>query len=203
MKKEIYIIRHGETDFNNQGIVQGRGINSSINDRGKEQARKFYENYNDVGFDKIYVSTLNRTYESIQPFVGESIEIEKHHGLDEISWGIHEGKCDGDTFKKFYEMLHLWKQGDVDVGIEEGESPIDVQIRQKQFLSEILNRDEEKILICSHGRAMRILLCTMLNRPLSEIDEYPHNNLCLYKLNYDNGAFNVEVFNDISHINGE
>ena len=31
--KEIYIIRHGETDFNKQGIVQGRGVNSDLNEK--------------------------------------------------------------------------------------------------------------------------------------------------------------------------
>ncbi|MDP4678865.1 MAG: histidine phosphatase family protein, partial [Cyclobacteriaceae bacterium] len=36
--KKIYIIRHGQTDYNKNNMVQGRGINSSINEFGQEQA---------------------------------------------------------------------------------------------------------------------------------------------------------------------
>jgi broad specificity phosphatase PhoE len=45
MDKELYIIRHGETDLNKQGIVQGRGINSDLNDTGRAQAAAFFKMY--------------------------------------------------------------------------------------------------------------------------------------------------------------
>ncbi|MBC8047154.1 MAG: histidine phosphatase family protein, partial [Fimbriimonadaceae bacterium] len=144
--KEIYIIRHGETDFNHKGIVQGRGVNSSLNNKGREQSKNFYEAYKTSGFEKIYVSTLKRTHETVDLFQHHDIEIEKHQGLDEISWGIHEGKSNGETFKQFYEILHAWKSGDIDVKIEAGESPLDVQQRQKEFIKDIIERKENKIL---------------------------------------------------------
>ena len=40
--KEIYIIRHGETELNRLGIVQGRGVDSDLNDTGRAQAEAFY-----------------------------------------------------------------------------------------------------------------------------------------------------------------
>ena len=43
MVKNIYIIRHGQTDFNVRQIVQGRGINSDLNDEGILQAKLFFE----------------------------------------------------------------------------------------------------------------------------------------------------------------
>lgn len=200
MKKEIYIIRHGETDFNQLGIVQGKGIDSSINEIGKEQARRFYEAYQQTGFGRIFVSTLQRTYETISFFAEDQIPVTKHGGLDEISWGIHEGKKDGDTFKHFYRTLHLWKEGQVDIRIEGGENPIEVQERQLKFIEELKLTTEEKILVCSHGRAIRILLCTLLKKPLSEMDSFPHNNLSLYKLTLVNDNFELELFNDLKHL---
>lgn len=41
MVKNIYIIRHGQTDFNVRQVVQGRGINSNLNDKGIQQAKLF------------------------------------------------------------------------------------------------------------------------------------------------------------------
>ncbi|MFI5170894.1 MAG: histidine phosphatase family protein [Chitinophagales bacterium] len=201
MHKELYIIRHGETDFNSRGIVQGRGIDSSINEKGRQQAQRFFEQYKNIGFEKIYVSLLKRTEETIEPFRQLNIPLEKHEGLDEISWGIHEGKSNGETFKEFYRIMHLWQQGEVHVRIEGGECPIDVQKRQLNFLKHIASKEEKKILICSHGRAIRILLCTMLNKPLKEMDTYPHHNVSLYKLIFSGNNFTLDIFNDITHLN--
>jgi probable phosphoglycerate mutase len=45
LTREFFIIRHGETDFNLQGIVQGRGVDPSLNETGRRQANQFYEYY--------------------------------------------------------------------------------------------------------------------------------------------------------------
>ncbi len=202
MEKEIFIIRHGETDFNQLGIVQGKGVNSSINTLGKQQANAFYEAYKNEGFEKIFISQLKRTAETVAPFSNLNIPTVIHEGLDEINWGIHEGKKDGDTFKDFYRILHLWQDGDTTVKIEGGESPEEVQKRQRLFIADLLATNEKKVLICSHGRAIRILLCTMLNQPLKDMDTFPHHNVSLYKLQYVNGIFKIVMFNDIGHLNG-
>ncbi len=45
MGKTLYIVRHGETELNKHGIVQGRGINSDLNDTGRAQAAALFEHY--------------------------------------------------------------------------------------------------------------------------------------------------------------
>lgn len=202
MEKEIFIIRHGETDFNRSGIVQGKGVNSSINENGREQAASFFEVYAHEGFERIYISQLQRTAQTVAPFVNLNIPLTIHAGLDEISWGIHEGKKDGETFKDFYSMLHFWQAGETTRKIEGGESPEEVQIRQRVFIADLIAAPEKKVLVCSHGRAIRILLCTMLNQPLKNMDTFPHNNVSLYKLNYNADGFKIILFNDIGHLNG-
>lgn len=67
-KKTIYIIRHGETDYNKQGIIQGGGIDSSLNELGRRQAQQFYQAYHHIQFDRIYTSELKRTHQSVAPF---------------------------------------------------------------------------------------------------------------------------------------
>lgn len=203
IKQELYIIRHGETDYNRSQIIQGRGVNTSINEMGKWQARSFFEHYRSVAFDIIYTSKLVRTQETIQPFIEAGYAYNVYPELDEIDWGIHEGKTASLDMKSEYDFItRSWREGDLEKKIPGGENPMELQARQKQFIENVLADVEGKILICSHGRAMRSLLCTLLDKPLHMMDEFPHSNLSLYKLNkYDEG-YSLELFNYLGHLNG-
>ena len=198
---ELWLVRHGETDFNKQGIVQGRGVNSSLNQKGRNQALKFYNKYQNEKFEKIYTSSLIRTHESVAPFLEAGTEWYQTENLDEISWGIHEGQKSGSTsYRIFRELVSSWKQGAIHSSIENGESPVDVQLRLRKFIELLEQENHKKVLICSHGRSMRVLLCTLLNEPLEEMDKYPHHNLCLYRIQRDAHNYSINVFNDISHL---
>jgi len=198
--KELYLIRHGETDLNKKGIVQGRGVNSSLNETGRRQAAQFHEQYKEAGFEKIYISSLQRTYESIEPFVQMDIPVEKFAELDEISWGRHEGQVSGNSYREFHDLIKAWKQGQVSNRISGGESPLEVQERLQIFLKHLDQTEEKKVLICSHGRSIRILLCTLFNRTLQEMDAYPHHNLCLYVVRWDGHDARMIRENDLSHL---
>ena len=101
-KRLIYIIRHGETEYNRLGIVQGSGINEPLNEKGIWQANRFFESYKKINFTKIYTSKLIRTQQTIQPFINAGHEFEAHAGLNEISWGIFEGKKQKNSFDVGY-----------------------------------------------------------------------------------------------------
>lgn len=201
--KEIYLIRHGETEYNKLGIVQGSGLDAPLNEKGQRQAEAFFKMYGDVAFDKIYASQLKRSYQSIAGFEKKGIPLEKYEGLNEISWGKFEKK-QMDTFDRqyLYDLIESWKAGEVDKPIFGGESPLDVQKRQQPVIDLILSRTEEKkILICMHGRAMRVLLCTLLGKPLTEMESFPHHNLGLYHLILDDeGSLETQKENCIAHL---
>lgn len=201
--KNIYIIRHGQTDYNKNHIIQGSGVDSSLNDFGRQQALAFFERYQVVPFDKIYTSQLQRTKQSVQAFTESGLPTEHYEGLNEISWGAREGKKIGEIEDKYYhEMIQRWQEGEVTLAIDGGESPLDVQARQKPILDLLLSRQEEKnILVCMHGRAIRIFLSLIMDTPLQEMDtHYGHSNLCLYQLSYDNGQFQILKHNDTEHL---
>lgn len=201
-EKRIYIIRHGETDYNLKGIVQGSGVNTSLNETGRCQAKAFFEHYKDVPFAKIYLSALKRTKESVEDFIQLGVPYEIHAGLNEISWGEKDGKIINTGDHTYYtEMLEAWKQGEVGRSIDGGESPLDVQKRQKPVVDLILSRQEEDpILICMHGRAIRILLSTLLHSDLKYMDQFEHHNLCLYMLRYTESRFVLDTYNDVRHL---
>jgi probable phosphoglycerate mutase len=199
--REIFLVRHGETDFNKAGIVQGRGVNSSINENGRLQAQKFFEHFKHMPFNTLLTSTLQRTQQTLQPFAEAGYDLKAHEELDEINWGIHEGKITTyESRNDYHELITQWKSGNVHVRIQDGESPLELQQRQLKFINEILPGYEGKILICSHGRAIRSMLCTMLDKPLSEMDTFPHNNLSLYKLNQKREGFELDWFNYTEHL---
>ncbi|MCU0447877.1 MAG: histidine phosphatase family protein [Microscillaceae bacterium] len=202
--KQIYLIRHGETELNRQNIIQGSGVDAQLNEKGHRQAQAFFAHYQHIAFAKVYTSKLIRTIQSVQGFLDLGIPHETHAGLNEISWGRKEGhKVTPENDELYFEMLRQWRSGNVDVAIEGGESPLTVAARQKPVLELILSRpDEETILICMHGRAMRILLCQLLKIDLKDMDRFEHENLCLYKLHYQNGHFEIELSNNNQHLAG-
>lgn len=205
MIKFLTIVRHGETDLNKRGIVQGRGIDSDLNETGRMQAEQFYQLYKDEKFDKLYTSTLKRTHQTMAHFISTGIAWEQLSALDELDWGIFEGVEGSDAIRKsFKELTNKWVSGDYTAHFEGGESPLDLIARQKQGLARILSvPEEENVLICMHGRALRIFLCYLTGEPLSKMDLFPHQNLSMYKLEYTGTDFRILEFNNIVHLNSE
>jgi len=201
-QKTLYIVRHGQTDLNKQGIVQGRGRNTDLNAEGRHQAQLFHEAYKQVRFDKIYISELKRTQQSIQSFIDDGIPFEKLSGLDELAWGVLEGQLSTPENKAaFMKLMRDWLDGKLDSKFEGGESPNEVKARQLEALEVIMSHPEEKtVLICMHGRAMRLLLCILLNMPLTEMENFPHQNLVLYKVTWDGTKYEIVDFNIAQHL---
>ncbi|MGO1244821.1 MAG: histidine phosphatase family protein [Sphingobacterium sp.] len=200
--KTFYFIRHGQTDLNLRGIVQGKGVDSPLNDTGRKQADAFYQMYKDVPFDKVYTSTLQRTKQTVSQFIADGIPTEEHFGLDEISWGVYEGKEQDDRVASgFQQLVASWKSGDLDLSVETGESPNDLVRRQKLAMEFMLSKkNEETVLICMHGRALRIMLCHLTGISVCKMDDFPHTNTALYVLEFKNGRFTIRDHYNIEHL---
>jgi probable phosphoglycerate mutase len=202
IEKTLYIVRHGQTDLNKQGIVQGRGRNTDLNEEGRRQAQLFHEAYKNIHFDKIYISELKRTQQSIQPFIDDGLPYEKLSGLDELAWGVLEGQPSTPENKaSFMKLMRDWLDGNLDSKFEGGESPNEVKARQLEALKVIMSHPDEKtVLICMHGRALRLLLCVLQNLPLTEMENFPHQNLVLYKVTWDGNKYEIADFNNAQHL---
>lgn len=200
--KKIYIIRHGETDFNRMNIVQGNGVDTDLNETGLNQGFLFYNKYKTTPFDKIYISGLKRTQQTIQHFINDGIPYEKLPELNEISWGDFEGKVQDFKEREFYQhAVNAWESGNYDVAVANGETPNQMQERQKKALELILKNTHEKtVLVCMHGRALKSFICLLLDAPLMFMDKYQHQNTCLYQLDFDGETFELITQNDVSHL---
>jgi probable phosphoglycerate mutase len=196
--KELYIIRHGQTEMNRLGLVQGSGVDSDLNDTGREQARRFFLKYASAGFDKVYTSALKRTHQSVEKFVQLGLPTEALADLNEISWGNKEGKpITPEENELYYATLRAWGEGQTHIPFAGGESPDEVAKRLQRAVAHILSRPEEdKVLLCMHGRAMRVLLCLLLGYPTRCMEGFPHQNLCLYKAVWTGSRFHLQVCNE-------
>jgi len=182
--------------------VQGRGVNSPLNENGFKQAQAFFEAYKTVPFDKIYTSTLLRTHQTIAPFAALGIPVEAHEGFDEISWGVYEGKEQDETIMQGFEALvAAWRNNNLDVAVEHGESPNALVVRQKAAIAHMLEQENENlVLVCMHGRALRILLCHITGVPVHLMDDFPHTNTALYVLEYADGKFTITDYYNTKHL---
>lgn len=201
-RKKIYLVRHGQTDFNLKGVVQGSGINADINETGRKQGELFFKAYRNVPFDQLYHTALIRTKQSIQGFLDLGIPATTLPELNEISWGDYEGTpMTPDESQYYHHMLNQWKIGNLDYAIAGGESPNIVAARMIKGIEKIISDPGENVLVCMHGRAMRIFLSLILKKDLKNMDDFEHQNLCLYLLEKnEDGGFDLLRGNDVSHL---
>lgn len=182
-------------------MVQGRGINASLNETGQKQAEKAFDSLKNIPFDHIYTSELIRTKETVKHFLEQGIPHASHEGFDEISWGNQEGvKATLEEKNMYAHTVDQWSKGNLKLNVGGGETPIEVMDRQKIAMRNVIESNHETILICMHGRAMRVLLCWLLNYPLNYMDGFPHQNCAFYKLNYTSERFAINQFNVANHM---
>ena len=166
-RKTIYLVRHGETDYNLRKIVQGSGIDSDLNETGKSQAIAFHEAFKAENFDALFVSELKRTHQSMAPFAQSGLKQLIIPEFNEINWGVLEGKePTPERYNHFLGISARWKKGDYEASVDGGESAASMYERQKIGLAKILCTNYQKILICMHGRAIRSFLCLLTGEEL-------------------------------------
>lgn len=199
----LYLIRHGETDYNRKGIVQGGGIDSSLNETGFRQAQAFYDAYGHMKFDAVYASTLQRTHQTLSPFLSVGYAYETHPGLNELGWGVQEGQSpNGEAKAQFQYILRRWKEGYLDEKVEGGESPLEGWARAQPFFANLAQKHPgETLLLCSHGRQLRIILSELLGKGLQNMHLFEHHNTALNIVRLrPNGVAIAEKLNDTSHL---
>ncbi|MBR3319813.1 histidine phosphatase family protein [Candidatus Saccharibacteria bacterium] len=155
---KLYLVRHGETDWNKEGRMQGRkGI--GLNEVGVEQIKSLAGEIEKQGlkFDVCYSSPLKRAAESAEILVGGKCEILYDERLVERDFGEFEGK----SMEDYSNALDGKDSTDRRANFSEyGIEPIkDVLGRAKSFLDDLKKEynDNEKILVVAHGVLLKAL----------------------------------------------
>ena len=146
---KLYVVRHGETDWNKKKFMQGN-TDVSLNETGISQAKMISEKLKDVNFDVCYSSPLSRAYDTASIICNGKVNIQIDNRLEERELGEYEGKE-----SSLYNSEYYWnlKIDSSDKGVE---SPKDLLKRISSFYDDLLEKhNDEVILIVSHGAIVR------------------------------------------------
>jgi len=166
----IYLLRHGQTEWNVEGRYQGQ-LNSPLTSLGREQAKlnalklQKYVNINEL---KLFSSPLGRARETAEIIAKQnglaSSQIIFEEDIQEVNYGIFEGKtkeyCKDVYAKEFSER----EANKFTYVLEGGESYANVFVRLKRWLTSV--EEEKVIVIVAHemiNRALRGIYCQLPN----------------------------------------
>jgi len=199
----LYLIRHGETDYNRQGIVQGGGVDSSLNATGIQQSQSFYRFYQQESFDALYCSPLRRTSQTLSPWQQRGLEPNPLEELIELNWGIHEGLIPTAEQKaEFLSIKQKWTEGELHLSVTGGETPLQAWERSQKAMEILFEKHQgERLLVCTHGRLLRILLSGLLDKDISRMEQYtqPNTGLHLIELTAPDKARAIKLA-DTAHL---
>ena len=158
---KLYIIRHGQTDWNRARLLQGR-TDIPLNEWGTRVAQLTKEGLQDIVFDIAFTSPLIRARKTAELILeGRDIPIIDDDRLIEVNFGPYEGESfqlDNENLQNFFSKPEAYYSVD---GSETIESVFE---RTGKFLLELYNKKEYEnstILISTHGAALCGLLCNI------------------------------------------
>ena len=199
--KKIYLIRHGESQWNTLKKIQGQK-DIPLTNKGREQAALAGKKLSEMNIDVIYSSDLKRASETAN-IIGKIIGIEPiyNKNLREINFGIWEGLSNDSMNHKYREEVYLWRKEPEKLNIQGAENLYQVQKRTMNFLNPILtNEKDENILIVSHGVTLKTIILNILNMDLIYFKNLTIDNTGLSIIEFREYNRVLKLFNDISHL---
>ncbi len=192
MRKDFYIFRHGETEYNRLQRWQGQGVDIDLNEAGIAQAKQLAVKLQDKGLQIIYSSPLKRALQTANIVANaKKLAVKTLPELTEGSVGDCEGQEREKIAQKYPEIWNIW-YGDnniMDIRWPNGESKQEIQNRMVSAFDKMLQIPETIIGVASHGAAIRYFLL--------KFGYGPHRitNTALFHLVYQDGDWQLAEIN--------
>lgn len=189
---KLYIIRHGETEWNKEKKLQGRS-EVPLNEYGRELARITSEALKNTRFDIVYSSPLSRAYETACIIAGNrDVNIIKDDRLMEISFGIDEGRIKdelGDRIDNFFFAPEKY------VPAKGGETYEEMCARAADFIENViypLKSSDKSVLVVAHGAMNKALMLKLKNLEIKDIwkGEF-QRNCCVNEYEITRNGFQI------------
>lgn len=166
---KIYLTRHGETEWNKEGKMQG-WKDSALTERGIENAKSLGQNLSHINFDCIYCSPLGRALDTAKYIRGDKVtEIIINEDLKEMGFGIWEG-MEHEKVEELYpiQRSNFWNEPHLYQPVD-GESFEELFSRVRKALYEIINNAPgENILVVSHTVVIKAIYAIVKNYSLED-----------------------------------
>ena len=184
MRKDFYIFRHGETDYNLAGRWQGQSVDFELNDTGLKQAENLSKRMKSLGIEVIYSSPLKRAYQTAKAVACETgAIIHIMPELTEGALGLCEGMYRSDVKEKYPDTWNEWYNDNIkwDVCWPEGETKREVKDRMFKAFDKMSKSEENVIGVASHAGAIRYFLMGLGYGP------HKMPNTALFHVIYEDG----------------
>ena len=203
MLTKIFLIRHGETEWNKTKRLQGNS-DVKLSSEGIHQAKLLAKNFPAQKIDAIYSSDLLRALATAEFLASKfNLPIKKNPSLRETNFGDWEGKsivelsaASPNGFENFFTAPEKCMPPN-------GETFLQAQNRAVNALKKIIAAHEDQnVAIVSHGAIIRLIICAALNIPIYKIWSISQFNTSVNILRVDGGNFTLELLNSTAHLNG-
>jgi probable phosphoglycerate mutase len=202
---KIYITRHGETEWNKEGRMQG-WENSKLTQKGIDNARKLGKNLKNIDFSCIYCSPLGRTVETAEQIRGSrDIDIICDDSLKEINFGIWGGMMHSEIAEIFPEQHeNFWHKPHLYEPIQGEGFPEFIDRVKSGFLNIIANASGENILIVTHAGVKKAISLILKNLSIENFWDPPFMyDTCLTVIEKDGNDMRFILEGDTSHLEQE
>ncbi len=169
---ELFLLRHGETDWNRARRVQGH-IDRPLNQQGLLQARAAASAIEQLNqqrtFDRILVSDLDRARQTALLASGDlPLKHEVNKEWRERNFGVLEGLTHEEMLAQQPDIYSGWKSGEPDFQLTEGESLRQFSQRVQAVMLSVVDQFRgERVLVVTHGGVVDMARRIVENAPLS------------------------------------
>ena len=195
----LILARHGETDWNKNGLLQGSSDFAKLNNVGKKQAKALGKALLSLNVDIIYSSPLKRASETAE-IINKILKKEMvfDDALKERNWGDWEGR---DAAVEFLRLEKMDIRTRFNFMPPNGESWKEFEIRLIKSIEKIIeNNNDKRVLIVTHGGSIRALVPVIKKVPREQTLhlKFANTSISIFKLNKDD--VEEELINDIAHL---
>lgn len=163
----IYIVRHGETDWNREGRYQGR-LESALTELGRQQAEALADALADSSIRRVISSPLQRTADTARTLAKRlGIPLELDERLIEVAHGAWEGRLRVDIERDDPDRMRIWRTQPEQVQFQGGENLEAVAGRWRSLAAD-LGDTKSDVALVTHDAVVRAALLDLCGRPLTE-----------------------------------
>ncbi len=197
----IYLVRHGETAYNRDGLGLGRE-DVPMTEAGMAQAAAVARRFASMPVQRVLTSPLVRAShigDAIAATAG--VPAERAEALTELDVGETEGLTFAEMRTRYPEFLARWASDDGwQARMPGGESMSDLAARLAPLASEVKGAEGEEIVIVSHNFTLRALTCLLLGIEVSRFRSFEIGLTAVTTLTVRNGRVGVRSMNDACHL---
>lgn len=200
----IYLVRHGETEWNQDKRIQGQ-IDIPLNERGRKQAKAVAGRLASIPLDLIYTSDLGRAAETTRIIAAaqpREVRISPTPGLRECHYGLWEGLTRAEVARRYPDDWTEWLRGERIGSPTGGEDFISLAGRVGR-LFDTAAREGETVLITAHRGPIRAILCHALGLDQAFRERFLVTNCSLSALEcHPSHRTRLVLLNDTCHLDG-